>query len=1431
MFPFSAVTAFPSLVALVFASTAFSALAVDLDAVRSASRHKVIVEHGDRKEGPATATFARRIDYGSFSVLEVDRLTADRMIAAGLADNGDRHNFIFLNTGPLDTSSPAIAAQFAPTTLKAAGPGRQLYLVQFPGPIRPEWYASLQATGAQIVNFIPSSSYLVYAEPGAVARLAQLAEDGVAQWMGPYLADYKLQPSTRQAGKGAPTPATLASDRYQIQLVRDPAANADTIALLTGLSLAGIESRYEFGPFVNLISTLASVDLSAVAGRPDVISIHHYAEPRRRDERQNMILAGNLTGSSPTPGNYFTLLSTWGFTQAQFDASGLVVDVADDGADRNPTGADPGTLPTNAVAGPVAARHFSLYRSGDRSLASRFVYKGRWGSGSTADGGLGLGGHGQLNMSIIGGFVPDGFDTANALVHRDAQGFRYGLGVAPFVRLGNSVIFDPGFTNPSFPAMVAAAYGAGARISSNSWGANVSGAYTADSQAYDGLVRDAQSGTAGNQPMIFLFSAGNAGSSGARTIGSPGSAKNVITVGAAENVRSHAEANGGNAGNLSGSDGCGTNDTGADSSNDIIGFSSRGPTADGRFKPDLVGPGTHITGMAYVAASAVDPLTPPNHAGTGDPAFRADGVCALPNRATTYANRFFPVSQRWYTTSSGTSHSTPALAGAAALVYQQFINNPAYIATHRVPAGSAPPSPAMVKAYLLNSTRYLTGTLANDTLPSMTQGMGSGNLGMAFDGVQRIVRDQLPADRFTASGQVRRYYATVTDASRPLRVTLAWTDVIGSTTGAAYVNDLDLVVVIGGQTYRGNAFLGATSSAGGVADLRNNVESVFIAAGLPVGTQVVVEVRATNIAGQADPTVTGLNQDFALVGYNLATTSPFAALTVSSAALPTGNGAIEPNECNDLLVSLANVGGVSATAISGTISTSAPGVTIAQGTSAYPNLAVDTQAANSTVYRISTSPSVVCGSLIDVTHTAAYSGGPSPVSTTLQFRVGVPSVPVNQNFDAVTPPALPPGWTSTVLSGSAPAWITSSASGIADSAPVAAVTNGIASVGSNALVTPAVLLPVSPTGAVLTFRHRYNFETDFDGGVLELSTNGGTTWNDILSAGATFITGGYTRTLSAAWGNPLGGRLAWSGVISAYTTVSVQFPASLNGQTVLLRWHGGWDSSAVNSGVNWRVDNVTLTAGYTCTSGSGVCAPNTPPNVAYAPAVGSTVAMSGVTIPGSTGTGTITATPSGGSGIGSAATTTINGCALTGANAASFSGAASINLTFVGDTTAAQTFSVSCTSGDADRTATLTCTETKGLGSGVGRSWPLRCPAGCSLDINADGTVTAAQDALLLSRYLMGFRGAALIAGVTLGPGRPNAAAVEAFIGDAVKFDVFGRSAPVVNSFQDALVLARLMLGVSNSDLLTGVTVPSGATLTTGASIRSAINARCGTSF
>ena len=82
----------------------------------------------------------------------------------------------------------------------------------------------------------------------------------------------------------------------------------------------------------------------------------------------------------------------------------------------------------------------------------------------------------------------------------------------------------------------------------------------------------------------------------------------------------------------------------------------------------------------------------PGPIGTADACYDGDSVCGG------IGSIFYPPGQQFYTASSGTSHSTPCVAGGCALVRQYFVNH-----------SFLPPSPAMTKAYLMNSARYMTG--------------------------------------------------------------------------------------------------------------------------------------------------------------------------------------------------------------------------------------------------------------------------------------------------------------------------------------------------------------------------------------------------------------------------------------------------------------------------------------------------------------------------------------------------------------------------------------------------------------------------------------------------------------------------------------------------------------------------------------------------
>ncbi len=104
----------------------------------------------------------------------------------------------------------------------------------------------------------------------------------------------------------------------------------------------------------------------------------------------------------------------------------------------------------------------------------------------------------------------------------------------------------------------------------------------------------------------------------------------------------------------------------------------------------------------------------------------------------------------------------------------------------------------------------------------------------------------------------------------------------------------------------------------------------------------------------------------------------------------------------------------------------------------------------------------------------------------------------------------------------------------------------------------------------LSFWHTRGLEPGFDGGVVEVSTDGGTTWNDI--GAASFTENGYNATISNVFGSPIGGREAFSGT-SPYVR-SVASLAAFAGQSIHIRFRAATDSSVAGDG--WTVDDVQI---------------------------------------------------------------------------------------------------------------------------------------------------------------------------------------------------------------------------------------------------------------
>jgi hypothetical protein len=174
-----------------------------------------------------------------------------------------------------------------------------------------------------------------------------------------------------------------------------------------------------------------------------------------------------------------------------------------------------------------------------------------------------------------------------------------------------------------------------------------------------------------------------------------------------------------------------------------------------------------------------------------------------------------------------------------------------------------------------------------------------------------------------------------------------------------------------------------------------------------------------------------------------------------------------------------------------------------------------------------------------------------------------------EEFDSVTPPVLPAGWSSTT-------WVTSN-SGVptppADTLPNAALIDDPATISDMQLLSPNIVYPADGGRVQLFFRNNFNLQDGFDGGVLEISFDGGSTFQDVVAAGGTFVSGGYNGTISTCCGNPLAGRQAWTGNSGGFSTVRVNLPHP--GGTYMLRWRMGSDSSI--SGEGWRIDSVSIT--------------------------------------------------------------------------------------------------------------------------------------------------------------------------------------------------------------------------------------------------------------
>lgn len=748
--------------------------------------------------GPALAGFGVAASANSRMAVK-NAAPAARPAAADLQQRqiasaavGEEQDLLLFKARAIDTRFPASALRSADADVAAEA----LVIIQFAGPLREAWLAAVEASGAQLVHYVPNNGYLVWADAAARRELDRMAAAGeILRYSAPYDAALKQDPAL--------SAAALSADLLDVQVMM--LRHADAAQSEAQLRARAAEQLSPWSPLLTYQTALLRVSRSAVAGiaaLPDVVWIEAPETPRLTDEVQTQILAGSLNAArtGPAAPGYLPWLKERGFSEDPQDYP--IIDITDDGI--------------GSGVAETAAGDRTLRAGGDPTGESRVSYIAN--CTSAADG-SGADGHGHINASIAAGF-----DTRSGSPYRDSKGYQRGLGVNPFGRVAgtrvfNGPTFDTSGCDRSYTTVVARSYNAGARILSNSWGC-AGCTYNDASLAYDAAVRDADPFTPGNQEMLILFSAGNEGvyDPGAPTdykVGSPANGKNVLTVGATENVRPTWK------------DGCRYGPSDADNLQDIASYSSRGPAPGGLVKPDLVAPGTHVMGTASTT-----------------PLYNGSAIC----------DAYQPGGQTIFAASTGTSHSVPAVAGFASLA--------SYWLTEK--EGIPSPSPALLKAFLIASSHYLIGVGANDDLPSYSQGFGMPSMARAFGDNERVVLDQAQTPLLFETGQSWSLRARAADNSLPVRIVMVFTDVPGlPAANGPMNNDLDLVVETAADRFLGNVMDGPWSSPGGERDAANTVEAVFLPAG--EGASLAISVNAERIAGDGVPgNGQARDQDFAL---------------------------------------------------------------------------------------------------------------------------------------------------------------------------------------------------------------------------------------------------------------------------------------------------------------------------------------------------------------------------------------------------------------------------------------------------------------------------------------------------------------------------------------------------------------------------------------
>lgn len=661
-----------------------------------------------------------------------------------------------------------------PQALRAAGlesvdaSQSDYILIQTSAPLSPPQKDELAKLGVVIHEYVSENTYLCGYKGTDLAKIRALP---FVTWANVYLQGFKVAPNLRPAA-AAPAahilPMSVAASpsrtphTVDILFHEDVDPNSDAVkaavavaARVSGTGLTPGRHKIRLTVQERYLDDLAAIDAVRV--------IQEVPDRKLRNNVARQILDADVVVNATT-----------------YEGAGEVIAVGDTGFD---TGSTTSTHP--AFTGRVA-RLYALGRTGETDDPDGH---GTHVCGSAA---------GDGTSASMGGAIHGTAPQANLVVQSliDSSG---GLGGIPS---DLTDLFEPPYRDD------------GARVHTNSWGAvNPSLPYDQSSREIDDFVWN-------NPDLVICFAAGNDGTDSdgdgsvdPAEIGSESAAKNCITVGASESNRPNIERTYGSIRPVDFPKPPIHDDPMANNPEGMAAFSSRGPTQEGRFKPDVVAPGTSI-----LSTHSRNAPPPPTLFGTSsDPGYFFD---------------------------SGTSMATPLVAGCTAVLRETLVKN-----------GLATPSAALVKALLINGAVELVGQYSpSEAGPSPNNNSGWGRVDLAGS---VIIPGPNPDGGFGEGGPLNQgaedtFTVTIPPESpggrgtrglgATFKITLVWSDPAGDT----LQNDLDLIVTAADGTERhGNG--GISSNF----DRVNNVEQVLWTS-MPPGAAKIV-IRAFHITRFPQP--------------------------------------------------------------------------------------------------------------------------------------------------------------------------------------------------------------------------------------------------------------------------------------------------------------------------------------------------------------------------------------------------------------------------------------------------------------------------------------------------------------------------------------------------------------------------------------------------